>query len=122
MQARNTKQKQTVMLVLQEAGCPLTVHEVLVRGQKMLSSLSLATVYREINRLCEAHELQTVMIPGDPPRYEFHHHHHHHFKCTGCDKVYEIEGCLKELKSLVPAGFKPVTHDLTFYGLCKACN
>jgi Fur family ferric uptake transcriptional regulator len=122
MQARNTKQKQTVTQVLQEAGCPLTVHEVLAHGQKMLSSLSLATVYREINRLCEAHELHTVMIPGDPPRYEFHHHHHHHFKCTGCDKVYEIEGCLKELKNLVPAGFKPVTHDLTFYGLCKACN
>jgi len=122
MQVRNTKQKQVVTKVIQEAECPLTVHEVLARGQKMLPSLSLATVYREIGRLTEAHELQTVAIPGDPPRYEAHSHHHHHFKCTGCDKVYEIEGCPKELKSLVPKGFKPVTHDLTFYGLCKACN
>jgi Fur family ferric uptake transcriptional regulator len=122
MQIRNTKQKQVVTQVIRSAECPLTVHEVLARGQKLLPSLSLATVYREINRLCAAHELQTVTIPGDPPRYEFDKHHHHHFKCTECDKVYELEGCLKELKSLVPAGFRPLAHDLTFYGLCKACN
>jgi Fur family ferric uptake transcriptional regulator len=122
MKIRNTKQKQTVIQVLQEAECPLTVPEVLARGKKILSSLSLATVYREISRLIEAGGLHTVTIPGDPPRYETDKHHHHHFKCTGCDKVYEIEGCLKELKSLVPAGFRAVAHDLTFYGLCRTCN
>src|ERR1700757_750794 len=122
MQVRNTKQKQVVMQIFHDAESPLTVHEVLVRGQKKLSSLSLATVYREINRLCEADELRTVMIPGDPVRYEAHKHHHHHFKCTECKKVYEIEGCPQELKGLVPAGFKPVSHDLTFYGLCKTCH
>lgn len=121
MQTRNTKQKQAVTQILQEAECPLTVHEVLSRGQKILPTLSLATVYREISRLCEAETLRTVSIPGDPPRYEVGKHHHHHFKCTGCDKVYELEGCPKELKSLVPEGFKSLTHDLTFYGLCRVC-
>ena len=122
MQIRNTKQKQVVTQVFQEAESALTVHEVLAHGQKILPSLSLATVYREINRLCAADELHTVTIPGDPVRYESDKHHHHHYKCTGCKKVYEIEGCPQELKSLVPEGFKPVTHDLTFYGLCRACN
>ena len=56
MQVRNTKQKQVVTQVLHEAEGPLTVHEVLARGQKMLPSLSLATVYREISRLSEAGE------------------------------------------------------------------
>jgi Fur family ferric uptake transcriptional regulator len=121
MQTRNTRQKQIVTQLLEEAGCPLTVQEVLSRGQKELPTLSLATVYREINRLCEAEKLHIVTIPGDPPRYEVGKHHHHHFKCTECNKVYELEGCPKELKSLVPAGFKLLTHDLTLYGLCQVC-
>jgi len=121
MQARNTKQRQIVTQVIQEAERPLTVHEVLAEGQKHLPTLGLATVYREISRLTETKELRTVSIPGDPPRYEVDKHHHHHFKCTECDKVYELEGCSKELSKLVPRGFKPQTHDLTFYGLCRVC-
>ena len=121
MRIRNTKQKQIVTQVVQEAERPLTIHEVLAEGQKLLPSLGLATVYREINRLCETGELKTVVISSDPPRYEIAKHHHHHFKCTGCDKVYELEGCLKELKTLVPKGFKAQNHELTFYGLCKKC-
>jgi len=121
MQTRNTKQRQIVTQVIQDAERPLTVHEVLAEGQKQLPTLGLATVYREIGRLSEAKELHTVTIPGDPPRYEKHGHHHHHFKCTECDKVYELEGCSADLKKLVPKGFKPKTHDLTFYGLCRVC-
>lgn len=121
MQTRNTKQKQIVTRVIEEAQCPLTVHEVLAAGQKRLSSLGLATVYREIGRLLEAQELRTVSIPGDPLRYEKPQHHHHHFKCTDCNKVYELEGCSNALRKLVPKGFKPQTHDLTFYGLCRGC-
>lgn len=118
---RNTRQKQVVAEVIEKAERPLTVHEVLVEGQKQLPSLGLATVYREVGRLSEAQELCIVSLPGDPPRYEMAMHHHHHFKCTACDKVYELEGCSAALRKLVPKGFKPQTHDLIFYGLCRAC-
>lgn len=121
MQARNTRQRQIVTQVIREADRPLTVHEVLAGGQKHLPRLGLATVYREIGRLSESEELRAVSIPGDPPRYELAKHHHHHFKCTECDKVYELEGCSEALKKLVPRGFKPRNHDLTFYGLCRVC-
>jgi len=122
MQIRNTRQKQVIVKVINEAERPLTVHEVLAAGQKHLPTLGLATVYREIGRLSDAQELCTVSIPGDLPRYEVNKHHHHHFKCTDCDKVYEIEGCSSELKKLVPRGFKEKSHDLTFYGSCKICS
>lgn len=121
MQTRNTRQKQAVTQVIQQAGRPLTIQEVLAQGQEILPALGLATVYREINRLQEAGAIHSVSIPGDPVRYEVDKYHHHHFKCTGCDKVYELEGCLKELKTLIPKGFKPTAHDLTFYGLCRVC-
>lgn len=121
MQERSTKQKQVVSKVIKEADRPLTIQEVLDYGKIHLPNLGVATVYREINRLCEIEELKAVNIPGDPLRYEILKHHHHHFKCTECDKVYEIEGCIKEIKKLVPKGFKSMSHEITFYGSCRAC-
>ncbi len=121
MQGRNTKQKQIVSQIILKAERPLTVNEVLAIGQIELPSLGIATVYREINRLCAAEEIQAVFIPGDQPRYEVIKHHHHHFKCTGCNKVYDIEGCIKEINKLVPKGFKSISHEITFYGLCQSC-
>jgi Fur family ferric uptake transcriptional regulator len=118
---RNTKQKRIVAQVLAEAGGPLTVAEILKAGQRIIPALGMATVYRSIKRLSAAEEIHAVEIPGDPIRYEIAHHHHHHFKCGGCDKVYELEGCLKELRTLVPRGFRMESHDLTFYGHCRGC-
>ncbi len=122
MQKRATRQKQVISEVLTTAECPLTVHEVLERGQKYLQTLGIATVYREINRLSAEKALRVVNIPGDPPRYEVAHHHHHHFKCTICGAVYELEGCLKEINRLVPKGFQHQHHDITIYGVCRDCS
>jgi len=102
MQPRSTRQKEIINKVIEGAERPLTIQEVLAKGQKHFPGLSIATVYREINRLMETKEIHPVTIPGDPPRYERNKPHHHHFKCTECNKVYELEGCLKEINKLIP--------------------
>jgi Fur family ferric uptake transcriptional regulator len=63
-----------------------------------------------------------VRLPGAPSRYEVAgKHHHHHFRCRLCDRVYEIDGCPPDLRSLVPRGFRLEGHDLTLFGRCPAC-
>jgi hypothetical protein len=62
------KQKQVVSKIVKEADHPLTIQEVLNYGKAHLPNLGIATVYREINRLCELEEIKTVNIPGDPLR------------------------------------------------------
>ncbi|MBK8162232.1 MAG: transcriptional repressor [Gammaproteobacteria bacterium] len=121
MQERNTRQKQIVARLIQEAGHPLTVREILDLGRSHMSGLGIATVYRTVKRLLDAGELQAVVIPGDTVRYETVKHHHHHFKCNRCDRVFDLDGCIKELKSMVPRGFKVENHELTFYGYCRSC-
>ncbi|MGA8262253.1 MAG: transcriptional repressor [Arenicellales bacterium] len=121
MQDRNTRQKQVIANLVQAAERPLSVQEILTLGRKRLPGLGVATVYRSIKRLKDAGEIRAVTIPGDTSRYETAGHHHHHFKCSRCDKVYEIEGCVNELKRLVPKGFTIEDHDLTFYGRCRNC-
>lgn len=121
VQERNTRQKQIVARLIREAGHPLTVREILTLGRRHMSRLGIATVYRTVKRLIDAGELQAVVIPGDTVRYETAKHHHHHFKCSRCDRVYDLEGCVKELKCMVPKGFKVENHELTFYGYCRSC-
>ncbi|MBK9130897.1 MAG: transcriptional repressor [Gammaproteobacteria bacterium] len=121
MQERNTKQKQTIARLIRETGHPLTVQEILDLGRGHMSRLGIATVYRTLRRLLDAGELQTVVIPGDVVRYEAAMPHHHHFKCRRCDRVYDLDGCVKALKSMVPKGFKVENHELTLYGCCRSC-
>lgn len=119
---RETQQRRAIREALTRAGRPLTPHEVLQEAQDDAPSLGIATVYRNLKALVEEHWLKTVELPGDPPRYELADiGHHHHFHCNGCGKVYDIEGCVGHLSSIVPKDFKLEGHEITLYGRCPAC-
>lgn len=121
--ARETKQRQAIRRVLDGADRPLSPAEVLTVAQAEVPGLGLATVYRTINALVEEGWLVPVEVPGRPPHYErAGKEHHHHFHCRGCGKVFELQGCPGNLKSLAPSGFRVEGHELTLYGVCPGCR
>jgi len=121
---RDTSQRRAIRSALQNAGRPLSPLEILRAARKRSPGMGLATVYRALKALVEERWADAVEIPGDAPRYEVRHRgHHHHFVCRQCDRVYEVEGCLKTLvRSLTPAGFRLDDHDMTLYGRCAECS
>ncbi|MEL7073813.1 MAG: hypothetical protein AAGK34_07270, partial [Planctomycetota bacterium] len=48
--------------------------------------------------------------------------HHHHFHCTVCDRMFDVDGCVGKLASLLPRGFTLEDHELTLRGRCKSCS
>ena len=119
---RNTRQRTSIQDVIEQAGRPLLPQEILETAQQSIPELGIATVYRNIKLLLEAHEIQAVELPGEPPRYESHHReHHHHFQCETCQRVYDIPGCVGNMASLAPPGFAVQRHELTLYGVCADC-
>jgi Fur family ferric uptake transcriptional regulator len=103
-------------------GQPLLPQELLLEAQKSVSSLSLATVYRNLKGLVEDGVVDVVALPGEATRYESHrHHHHHHFHCSSCQKVFDIDACPGDLGHLLPKGYELASHELTFYGRCAGC-
>jgi Fe2+ or Zn2+ uptake regulation protein len=42
---RNTRQRNTIFAVILETGRPLSIQEILEKGQAVVPSLSIATVY-----------------------------------------------------------------------------
>lgn len=119
---RRTKQRQAICAVFLEAQRPLSPQEVLELARVRVPSLGLATVYRTLKALLEEGFLVSVELPGEVPRYErAGKAHHHHFLCRVCGRVYELEGCPKDVETLVPPGFLAEGHEVTLYGRCAAC-
>ena len=104
---RNTRQRQAIRRIFEENDRPLSPQEVLPAAQSYAPGLGIATVYRNVKALLEDGWLESVSLPGEPPRYEIAgKRHHHHFRCRCCDRVFEINGCYTNLLQLTPRGFR----------------
>ena len=122
--ARQTKQRDAVLRVLEEAPGPVGVPEILRLAQQSCVTLGQATVYRHLKRLVAADRIFPVALPGGETRFESKRRartHHHHFHCRVCDAVLDLEGCPVTTSDRLPPGFRVESHDLTFYGVCGGC-
>ena len=119
---RDTRQRRAIRETFERAGRPLGPDEALRLAQEQLPSLSIATVYRNVKALLDEEWLVPVAVPGQSSRYEVAgKEHHHHFHCRACGKMFELKGCVPNLRSLLPRGFRISDHDLLLYGTCVQC-
>lgn len=119
---RATQQKAAIARVLREAGRPLCVAELLEGARQFVPSLSIATIYRNINAMQATGQVAAVELPGDTARYELSSSAaHDHFKCSMCRRVYNVPRLSGPISSLAPAGFRVTAHSLTLYGTCPSC-
>ena len=89
----------------------------------------LATVYRSMHLLEGMKMVKRFDLGDGVARYELlgegDDGHHHHLVCTRCGAVVEIDECfISELEEKVAArnGFKAVSHQLEFFGICPRCQ
>ena len=119
---RNTTQRDAIQRTMVQAGRPLSTGEIFDLAREDISRLGIATVYRTLKSLKEEGAIREVGLPGQPSRWELaNRDHHHHFLCRKCDKLFEIEGCPDDLRSLLPAGYSLEEHSILLEGKCKEC-
>jgi len=120
---RYTRQRDAIVNAIVVASRPLSPQEILDAARIEMPKLSIATVYRNLRMLLAEGSIRAVDLPGEPARYEEAAlDHHHHFKCTECERVFDIGACQMAMKSIVPRDFSVERHDLTIYGRCSECN
>ena len=84
-------------------------------------SLSLGTVYRNLNQLAERGMVQRM--PFTPDRYDANVSEHPHFFCTQCGALYDLPLAKGQdlTQEVVSLGFQVQRQDLYFRGICKNC-
>ncbi|QOI99347.1 MAG: transcriptional repressor [Phycisphaeraceae bacterium] len=120
---RQTKQRSAIRSAILAAAGPLSAQEILHLAKRKVQGLGLATVYRSVKSMVDQGELVPVEVPGEPPRYEAAgKEHHHHFLCRSCSRLFDLQGCAGDFRSLLPAGFTLESHELTLVGVCAPCG
>jgi Fur family transcriptional regulator, ferric uptake regulator len=127
---RYTAQRRALVDVLDAAGAPLTLPQLLERS----SGLAQSSAYRNLAVLERAGVAHRIVTTGDHARWELSEdlteHHHHHLICTGCGEVTDftvpkdverrLDSALAHVAS--DAGFDASQHRLDLVGLCARCQ
>jgi Fe2+ or Zn2+ uptake regulation protein len=126
---RYTPNRRVVVELLEDAGRPLTIAELLAAGDRLAQS----SVYRNLAVLEEVGVVHRVAGGDEFARYELAEdlteHHHHHLICSSCGAVADftvspqLEHSLQQAFSRVAhaTGFQPERHRLDLVGVCATC-
>ena len=120
---RNSKQRDAVLRDLSERYDHPTAEEVYISVKKIIPTVSLATVYRNL-KLLESEGMILKITTSDSDRFDGHTHEHYHFTCNTCKKVLDLELGEDVKVNNLPKNFGGTVtgHELMFYGLCESCN
>ena len=122
---RVTAGRVAVLEALQAA--PHSDAETLYRDiAPVLPGTSIQSVYNVLHDLTDAGLLRRIEPEGSNARYERRiGDNHHHVVCTNCGAIADVDCVVGEAPCLEPSdthGFRLQTAEVTFWGLCPACQ
>jgi Fe2+ or Zn2+ uptake regulation protein len=90
-----------------------------------MPSLSLGTVYRNLEVLVAEGQVDEVPVAGGAARYDANVDPHHHFTCEECRQIVDVEvrvprGISSRLED--DHGLRARKVSISFYGLCPECE
>lgn len=122
---RKTRQRSAVSELLSESEDFRTAQQLHEQLRTRGYSIGLTTVYRTLQAMAEAGELDTIRNDTELAyRRCVSQGHHHHLVCRRCGKAVELETDLVEKwasKIAEEYGFRDVDHELELFGLCANC-
>jgi len=102
----------------------VTIEDLYETMLKKFNSISLATIYKNINLMVENAFIQEVKIPNAKSVYELTKEAHSHLVCENCGHVEDLTLDLSSVTTLASQAtdFKIDKANLVFSGLCKNCQ
>lgn len=122
---RYSKQRELVLQKVEQLCDHPTAEEIFDLAARECPGLSLGTVYRNLNLLCENGRLLKVPIPGASDRFDHTLVDHAHAYCTQCGSVTDV---LPEALPLLQdalredSGFQVRQMNLVLEGICPQCQ
>lgn len=122
-----TKGQESVRAALAEARGFRSAQEIYANLREAGSKIGLTTVYRALQALSDAGEVDTLQTAAGESAYRacVTEQHHHHLVCRVCGRTEEVsEPAVERWAARIGAehGFHDVTHVVEIFGTCGACG
>ena len=122
---RMTRQRRVILEEIRRYNNHPAADEIYERVRKRLPRISLGTIYRNLDVLCELGEIQRLELSGALKRYDGIPKKHYHIRCVCCGRVDDAPiAPLNELEDDLygTTVFEIIGHNLEFTGLCPRCS
>lgn len=92
--------------------------------KKRFNSISLATIYKNINAMIENFLLVEVKLPNKKSVYEIIKHEHSHLLCKHCGEVIDVTVDTSKMVQDISSqyNFDINGSDLVLFGTCPSCK
>ena len=122
---RYSRQRESICRTVMESGNHPTANMVYDALKEEMPHLSLGTVYRNLNQLCDSGRLMKITLPDGSCRFDGTTRDHSHIVCEVCGQVADV--MLPELTEVADAVKEETEYSLTSYdvimrGKCKTCT
>lgn len=120
-----SKQRELVLKTLRENVVHPTADFLYEILRKELPSISLGTVYRNLNQLAESGMIRRIDGLDGCVHFDHNLNSHYHFICTKCNKVYDVPyDVAPEIadKVMQKTGLIVESYDISFKGICPECH
>jgi Fur family ferric uptake transcriptional regulator len=101
-----------------------TAVELYAKAREAMPSLSLGTVYRNLEMLTRSGEVICLERAGTSRRFDGNTAAHGHVRCSVCGRVGDVAGALPDavLDNIRSPGFDILGMEVEFTGLCSECR
>jgi Fur family ferric uptake transcriptional regulator len=124
---RTTRQRTAVAEILDDLDAFRTAQQIHTALAGKGENVGLTTVYRTLQALAEAGEVDTLLLDDGEAAYRRCRgaSHHHHLVCRSCGATVEVDGPAVERwadRIAEEHGFDEVSHTLEIFGRCATCR
>ena len=123
---RSTKQRAAVAELLNDLDDFRSAQDLHEELRKRGEGIGLTTVYRTLQSLADAGEVDVLRTDSGEAIYRrCSSHHHHHLVCRVCGRTVEVEGPAVEKwadRVAEENGFSEVSHTVEIFGTCANCT
>ncbi|WP_300368793.1 Fur family transcriptional regulator [Hydrogenimonas sp.] len=122
-QLKVTPQRLKIVMMLKKHG-HINIEDLYGEMLKEFPSVSLATIYKNINQMIDNGLIQEVKLPRSKSVYELIKDPHLHMVCDKCHKVEDVvvgtEKIIEEAEKL--SGYIITESFITLRGICAECQ
>ncbi len=118
-----TPQRLAIIQLMHNSG-HISIEELYQEVKKRFSSISLATLYKNIHTMLSVSLIREVKIPGQKTKYEISKESHAHVLCTSCNEIKDVplETASLLQKSIDMSQYKVEEVSVVISGLCPECQ